>query len=245
MRYVLAAFCGMIVTLIVFAAGVAFSLAYLAADRPAQLAKEPALEFPFEPVRIRSGDASRSDETRPSAKASSAELLEVSSSDPASTTASLADVGKQNEAAQASGASFEPAEETAPSATRDPRHVAWCRDRYRSYQVETNSYRPYSGGLRECVSPYSNPDIDTEAETAALEPASEPQFIDGSHYPDYEPVPAGRWSATRNGLRRTAGPVRGATESDHIADCFARYRSYRPADNTYQPFGGGPRRQCR
>ena len=33
--------------------------------------------------------------------------------------------------------------------------------------------------------------------------------------------------------------------SDHVAYCFSRYRSYRPEDNTYQPYGGGPRRQCR
>lgn len=26
--------------------------------------------------------------------------------------------------------------------------------------------------------------------------------------------------------------------------CGARYRSYDPADNTYQPYGGGPRRAC-
>ncbi|MER9869926.1 BA14K family protein [Mesorhizobium sp. M0136] len=26
--------------------------------------------------------------------------------------------------------------------------------------------------------------------------------------------------------------------------CFSRYRSYRPADNTYQPYSGGPRSQC-
>ena len=33
--------------------------------------------------------------------------------------------------------------------------------------------------------------------------------------------------------------------SDHASYCFSRYRSYRPEDNTYQPFGGGPRQQCR
>ena len=32
---------------------------------------------------------------------------------------------------------------------------------------------------------------------------------------------------------------------EHIRSCFARYRSYRPEDNSYQPFDGGPRRQCR
>lgn len=28
------------------------------------------------------------------------------------------------------------------------------------------------------------------------------------------------------------------------AACEQRYRSYRPQDNSYQPFAGGPRRQC-
>lgn len=32
---------------------------------------------------------------------------------------------------------------------------------------------------------------------------------------------------------------------EHVAYCFSRYRSYRPEDNSYQPYRGGPRRQCR
>lgn len=32
--------------------------------------------------------------------------------------------------------------------------------------------------------------------------------------------------------------------SDFIASCMSRYRSYRVEDNTYQPYGGGPRVQC-
>lgn len=32
--------------------------------------------------------------------------------------------------------------------------------------------------------------------------------------------------------------------NDHISYCYARYRSYRASDNTYQPYSG-PRRQCR
>jgi hypothetical protein len=34
-------------------------------------------------------------------------------------------------------------------------------------------------------------------------------------------------------------------DGDHVQSCFDRYRSYRPEDNSYQPFDGGPRRQCR
>ena len=33
-------------------------------------------------------------------------------------------------------------------------------------------------------------------------------------------------------------------DSEHVQSCFDRYRSYRPEDNTYQPYGGGPRMQC-
>jgi hypothetical protein len=34
-------------------------------------------------------------------------------------------------------------------------HVEWCRDRYRSYNVRTNTWVSYSGRVRECVSPFS------------------------------------------------------------------------------------------
>jgi len=36
----------------------------------------------------------------------------------------------------------------------------------------------------------------------------------------------------------------GALSWQHVQSCLSRYRSYRPADNSYQPYGGGPRRQC-
>lgn len=34
-------------------------------------------------------------------------------------------------------------------------------------------------------------------------------------------------------------------DTAHAQACSERYRSYRASDNTYQPYGGGPRRQCR
>lgn len=33
-------------------------------------------------------------------------------------------------------------------------HVRWCYDRYRSYRAYDNSFQPYSGPRRQCVSPY-------------------------------------------------------------------------------------------
>ena len=35
------------------------------------------------------------------------------------------------------------------------RHVRWCQNRYRSYNVRTNTWTAYSGRVRECISPYS------------------------------------------------------------------------------------------
>jgi hypothetical protein len=94
-------------------------------------------------------------------------------------------------------------------------HVQWCLNRYRSYRVEDNSYTPYSGGSRACVSPYFNG-------TAEASPR-------GRAYAQAQP-PLQRGSQL---------------SSRHIQACFDRYRSYRPSDNSYQPYGGGPRRQCR
>ena len=34
-------------------------------------------------------------------------------------------------------------------------HVRWCQERWRSYRVSDNSYQPYNGPRRVCVSPYS------------------------------------------------------------------------------------------
>jgi hypothetical protein len=35
------------------------------------------------------------------------------------------------------------------------RHVEWCMNRYRSYNVRTNTWVSYSGRVNQCVSPYS------------------------------------------------------------------------------------------
>jgi BA14K-like protein len=38
---------------------------------------------------------------------------------------------------------------------RGSRHVAWCSDRYRSYNIRTNTWISNSGDVRECNSPYN------------------------------------------------------------------------------------------
>lgn len=103
-------------------------------------------------------------------------------------------------------------------------HVAWCSRRYRSYDPASDSYRPYRGGSERCESPYSG-------EMGSME---EPAMH--SYASDVPAQPAGY------GGDRYAGAS--ALSPDHVRNCFSRYRSYRVEDNTYQPFGGGPRRLC-
>lgn len=105
-------------------------------------------------------------------------------------------------------------------------HSDWCFARYRSYRIEDNSYQPFDALERQqCQSPH-------EAGT---------------------PVAAayGMNDATLPADVMTEEKV-AAEEPQMIADsgsidtswCFAQYRSYRAEDNSYQPFDGGPRRQC-
>jgi hypothetical protein len=34
-------------------------------------------------------------------------------------------------------------------------HVNWCENRYRSYRAYDNTFQPYNGPRRQCISPYS------------------------------------------------------------------------------------------
>jgi len=108
-------------------------------------------------------------------------------------------------------------------------HIEWCANQYRSYRASDNSYQPYSGGRRTCVSPYSE-DVAVVAPTP-----SEDDYAVYADDPSYGPVEYAS-DETQSSIYVTA---------EHVNDCFSRYRSYRPSDNTYQPYGGGPRRQCR
>jgi hypothetical protein len=101
-------------------------------------------------------------------------------------------------------------------------HVEWCQRRYRSYRANDNSYTSYDGDDRPCASPYSD-------DLLAAFPEMASETISG------EPI------AARYAMDETSG---GFVEPNHASECFARYRSYRPSDNSYQPYGGGPRQQC-
>ncbi|WP_024587295.1 BA14K family protein [Aliihoeflea sp. 2WW] len=96
-------------------------------------------------------------------------------------------------------------------------HLQWCAERYRSYRPETNSYTPYGGGSKTCASPYAESGQAGETMMVAQAAMEEPTSQSGRHV---------------------------ETASRHVQSCFDRYRSYRPEDNSYQPYGGGPRQQC-
>ena len=110
-------------------------------------------------------------------------------------------------------------------------HADWCAGRYRSYRPEDNSYTRYDGELWPCVSPYSR-DLAASALGAAKAPLDADSYI-----VEDESLP---WLEA-SGHADAAAYI----STDHASYCFSRYRSYRPEDNTYQPYGGGPRRQCR
>ena len=105
-------------------------------------------------------------------------------------------------------------------------HVQWCSERYRSYRVEDDSYRPYRGGRQACISPFSDAIAARDIATAGYDQAPEAET-----QATVQLASAGGWSATD-------------LSADHVDACYSRYRSYRPEDNSYQPYGGGPRRQC-
>ena len=100
-------------------------------------------------------------------------------------------------------------------------HGRWCVQRYRSYRSDDDSYISYSGARRTCVSPYSNDLVSGAAFAFDEGGEGEPLVQDASH------------------------AVKSDGMADHLRKCFTRYRSYRPEDNSYQPYDGGPRRRCR
>ncbi len=114
-------------------------------------------------------------------------------------------------------------------------HLEWCSSRYRSYRPRDNSFTPYSGGRRQCESPFSAEMASNspQQEDVSPPPTDEDSFAEDDAYPKDSGVE-----------QAAAGHVSGYGTAEHAASCFARYRSYRPEDNTYQPFGGGPRQQC-
>ncbi|MFN7091258.1 MAG: BA14K family protein [Allorhizobium sp.] len=101
--------------------------------------------------------------------------------------------------------------------TLPPEHFSWCEARYRSYDPVRNTYRSFSGDIRPCDSPYQ---VEIMAEL--------------------EEGDARVMTVSAGGSK----PGAGMEDEGQVMACMQRYRSYRPSDNTYQPYGGGPRQPC-
>jgi hypothetical protein len=106
-------------------------------------------------------------------------------------------------------------------------HAQWCMSRYNSYRADDGTYQPYHGKRTLCVSPY----IAVQSEMRDQEGGAAEEVLLSAHR-----------ALGESGL--SVAEVT-ADLDRHVRKCSKRYRSYRPEDNTYQPFDGGPRRQCR
>ncbi len=152
-------------------------------------------------------------------------------------------------------------------------HVDWCARRYRSYEPRDNTYMPYAGGQRACFSPYiaefaaitgtpveddphvrfvprEAPAVEEDAPTVVV---VRPRADVGSG-PGSRVIVLGEREVEEGGafeVREVIDEPRRRPILDRLfgerrifaKDC-SHYRTYDPADNTYQPYGGGPRRVC-
>ncbi|RUV71672.1 MAG: BA14K family protein [Mesorhizobium sp.] len=213
---------GFVLTLAVFASGLAFAVWILSAEPVRQAAPTSSVAelWPREPRKV--DPASQRLERLPARELPELPVDQVSvdrTSKPVDAAASAPD--------STATASIKPAadeQQELPAA-----HVEWCASRYRSYRPGDDHYTSYSGEQRPCISPY----IDAgAAKRVALRPDESASYVEATD----------TWSMDGN---VSADETGGAwLPPDHVQYCFNRYRSYRPEDNTYQPYSGGPRRQC-
>jgi hypothetical protein len=127
----------------------------------------------------------------------------------------------------------------AGGASVDALQVQWCSARYHSYRAEDNSYQPYDGSPRRpCAAPDGSGLQQTADAGAAAAPLSGQNDVieQGDMGSAPETIPASLSQQAASGNAGAAG--------SHDGWCAARYRSWRPDDNTYQPIDGGPRRTC-
>ncbi|MDG4876892.1 BA14K family protein [Mesorhizobium sp. WSM4935] len=270
---------GFVLTLAVFASGLAFAT-WLLAAKPVRQAT-PAIGV----SELWTKDAQPVDPQKqnlqriPAQQATAAKAGEPSKPDKGLQTAAVAAPGSPAASRQPESAAAQTGQPpTDSSAVQQPAasdrqaqqqqlpaaHLQWCAARYRSYRPAENSYRSYSGELRPCISPYYDPNGDRTASTGQNDQANDQTAANdrqsaasGDRMSDDQAEMEG-YAASGDGYATTyGGPPEEispeaeaarqqgrAVSADHVDYCFSRYRSYDPRDNTYQPFDGGPRRQC-
>lgn len=123
-----------------------------------------------------------------------------------------------------------PEEEVRPE--QNIAHVDWCLRRYQSYDPDSDTYQPYSGRRRPCISPYLERGSASQGTIAG---AGETRDDDGYAREDTDGQAVLEQAGLNDGQY---------LDEEHIRSCMRRYRSYDLQSNTYQPYDGGPRRQC-
>jgi len=224
MKLVLLILSGLVMSLVAFAGGVLTTIIFLTAEpqRDRSLSVESSGLWTTAPAKVDDGpqDVERvpARPVGPGATETASNLESQPSEESAvdaTVTGAIASEGTAQPLTQAD------------SAIRAA-HADWCAKRFRSYRPDDNSYRPYGGGRRPCISPYIEA-LDALApktgkiDTYPEDPASIPEALE---------------------LTAADEPPENYLTPEHLDSCFSRYRSYRPQDNTYQPYSGGPRRQC-
>ncbi|BCM18622.1 BA14K family protein [Mesorhizobium sp. J8] len=267
---------GFVLTLAVFASGLAFAT-WLLAAKPVRQAT-PAIGVselwtkdaqPVDPQKQNLERIPAQQAAATPAKAGEPGLSESTKADGGTQTTALATPapplqplpgvsGPGQPAPPATGGPQQPAavDQGAQQQQLPVAHLQWCAARYRSYRPAENSYRSYSGELRPCISPYYEPGggrtASTEAgqnEQAAAndrpDAIADQMSDDQAEMEGYAPS-SGGYATTYGGPPEEISPQTSGrpVSADHVDYCFSRYRSYDPRDNTYQPFDGGPRRQC-
>lgn len=242
MKMLAALIAGLLLSMTTFVAGLLIAVSFFNAGEPDHVleGKQTAALWSSTPVKI--DPAAQDFERLPARVVPKAQTVAALKQDPNGAKAALKPT--PSEARQDEDPDIDPvitgaidrASETdrEQDSWRTSAHVDWCSHRYRSYDAETNTYRPYGGGRRDCESPFSD--------VAAIAPTE-----DGTA-PDHDTA----WQQQSAIDPEQAGMQQAAysestnilSDADHIQSCMDRYRSYRPADNSYQPFDGGPRRQC-
>ncbi|RWN28420.1 BA14K family protein [Mesorhizobium sp.] len=204
---------GFVLTLAVFASGLAFAVWILAAEPVRQAAPTSSVAelWPKEPRKV--DPASQRLERLP-ARPVPTKPADAAASAPTVTGSIQPQADEQQTGEQ----------QAVPAG-----HAEWCASRYRSYRPSDDHYTSYSGEQRPCISPY----LDAGAADRTAQPPD-----DGASYVEAsDTLPMDGYVPSQEAGAAWLPP-------HHVQYCFSRYRSYRPEDNSYQPYSGGPRRQC-
>jgi hypothetical protein len=148
MRPLLIAVSGLGLALVMFVSGLIAATAFFSAEpeRQLSLATDKTDVWTNQAVKV---NTAVQEFDRLPARPAPQQLQTKSAVDTSPRTADVANAGEERSATEAERQSQDVLQAEMVTA-----HVEWCSSRYRSYRPYDNSYTPYSGGRRDCISPY-------------------------------------------------------------------------------------------